>query len=351
MIVTVRLGPDERHDRDAREQERDRQHHVDEQRDHGVDPAAEVARDHADDHAEHHRDQRRDHADEQRDPAAVGDADEEVAAQVVGAEEERAAGALRQALRGEADVAVLVVGPVADERGHQRGAERDQRDEHDDDRARPSRRGRGAAVPRPAARGCGPGSAPRPRARWRPGRRDRGRACRGRLMLLLTASSPPPPRPGRTTGRARRRRSRASTRVSSSPSASGKWQATWCSGGSSARGTSSGSSVRQRSCAFGQRGWNRQPDGGAAGEGRSPRRTIRSRPASASGSAVGTADEQRAGVGVAGVLVQVLGVRDLDDLAEVHHRDPVADVAHHRQVVRDEHVGQLQLAPAARRAG
>ena len=35
--------------------------------------------------------------------------------------------------------------------------------------------------------------------------------------------------------------------------------------------------------------------------------------------------------------------RDLDDLAEVHHRDAVGDVPHHRQVVRDEHVAQAEL--------
>src|SRR6478735_6495167 len=34
----------------------------------------------------------------------------------------------------------------------------------------------------------------------------------------------------------------------------------------------------------------------------------------------------------------------LDDLAEVHHRDPVADVAHHREVVADEDVGEPELA-------
>ncbi len=34
---------------------------------------------------------------------------------------------------------------------------------------------------------------------------------------------------------------------------------------------------------------------------------------------------------------------DLDDLAEVHHRDAVADVLHHRQVVGDEQVGQAEL--------
>ena len=34
----------------------------------------------------------------------------------------------------------------------------------------------------------------------------------------------------------------------------------------------------------------------------------------------------------------------LDDPAEVHHRDPVADVADDRQVVGDEQVGQPELA-------
>ena len=42
-------------------------------------------------------------------------------------------------------------------------------------------------------------------------------------------------------------------------------------------------------------------------------------------------------------LVHVVGVADLDDLAEVHHRDLVADVAHHREVVRDEHVREPEL--------
>ena len=37
-------------------------------------------------------------------------------------------------------------------------------------------------------------------------------------------------------------------------------------------------------------------------------------------------------------------VGDLDDLAEVHHGDPVADVADHREVVRDEDVGEAELA-------
>ncbi len=38
--------------------------------------------------------------------------------------------------------------------------------------------------------------------------------------------------------------------------------------------------------------------------------------------------------------VDLILVADLDDLAEVHHRDPVGDVPDHRQVVRDEDVRQ-----------
>ena len=34
---------------------------------------------------------------------------------------------------------------------------------------------------------------------------------------------------------------------------------------------------------------------------------------------------------------------DLDDLAHVHHRDAIGEVADHGQVVRDEDLGQVQL--------
>ena len=39
--------------------------------------------------------------------------------------------------------------------------------------------------------------------------------------------------------------------------------------------------------------------------------------------------------------VELVGRRELDDLAEVHHRDPVAHVANDAEVVRNEEVGQL----------
>src|SRR5215218_5765841 len=53
--------------------------------------------------------------------------------------------------------------------------------------------------------------------------------------------------------------------------------------------------------------------------------------------------QQGMGVRVAGVVVELVAFSDLDDLAEVHDRDPVGDVPDHRQVVRDEQVGEVEL--------
>ena len=57
----------------------------------------------------------------------------------------------------------------------------------------------------------------------------------------------------------------------------------------------------------------------------------------------GNRRQQRLGVGMAGREKQFLGRRDLDDLAEIHDRDLVADMGHHRQVVGDEQEGQAHL--------
>ncbi len=35
---------------------------------------------------------------------------------------------------------------------------------------------------------------------------------------------------------------------------------------------------------------------------------------------------------------------ELDDAAEIHHRDPVADMRDHGEVVRDEQIGEAELA-------
>ena len=183
-------------------------------------------------------------------------------------------GALRQALRGEADVAVLVVGSVADQRGQERGAERDQRDEHDHDQ----RHHRGAVAAQPFPGQLHGAAALDPCLAFELGGvRDRRI---GVAFAQLDAHG----------ARSLLRRGRVEREVGREVVDRGPGQGEQLAVGQRevaghrvARGrrppgaTSSGSSVRHRSCAFGQRGWNRQPDGGAAGDGRSPRRTIRSR--------------------------------------------------------------------------
>src|SRR6185369_10256542 len=52
--------------------------------------------------------------------------------------------------------------------------------------------------------------------------------------------------------------------------------------------------------------------------------------------------EQRLRVRMARALEQRALVRQLDDLAQVHHRHPCRDMAHHRQVVRDKDVGEAE---------
>ena len=61
--------------------------------------------------------------------------------------------------------------------------------------------------------------------------------------------------------------------------------------------------------------------------------------------------EQRLRVRMGRALVDVVARADLDDLAEVHHGDPVGHVADDGQVVRDEDVRQAEVAAAATRAG
>ena len=55
---------------------------------------------------------------------------------------------------------------------------------------------------------------------------------------------------------------------------------------------------------------------------------------------MGTADKQGSGVGVQGCLVEALPVGHFDDLAEIHHRHPVRDVADHGEVVRHKEIGE-----------
>ncbi len=128
-------------------------------------------------------------------------------------------------------------------------------------------------------------------------------------------------------------------RLGRAGSVSGKWQATRWPGASS---LGSGTSLAHRSTARGQRVRNRQPDGGLIGDGGSPMQG-RAGPRRAR---LGRGDrvEQRLRVRVQRLLVHRLAGADLAELAQVHHRDPVADLLDQGQVVGDEQVGQAQLA-------
>src|SRR5579875_1372835 len=52
--------------------------------------------------------------------------------------------------------------------------------------------------------------------------------------------------------------------------------------------------------------------------------------------------EERLGVRMMGALVERVAVGQFDDLAEIHHRDPVAHLADHGEVVSDEEVREVQ---------
>ena len=107
--------------------------------------------------------------------------------------------------------------------------------------------------------------------------------------------------------------------------------------------------MRQRSWAWAQRVWKRQPVGGLSGLGTSPASRMRARWAVGIGHRHGR--QQRLGVGMARLGEQAALGRQLDDLAEIHDGDPVGDVAHHGEVVGDEEVGEAELVLAGPAAG
>jgi hypothetical protein len=57
----------------------------------------------------------------------------------------------------------------------------------------------------------------------------------------------------------------------------------------------------------------------------------------------GDRGEQRLRVVVLRIRVDLLGGPDLDQLAAVHHRDPVAQAADDCKIVRDEEVGEPEV--------
>ena len=129
-------------------------------------------------------------------------------------------------------------------------------------------------------------------------------------------------------------------------SSSGMWQRIrW----PSSTSTSGGSVSSQIAPSLrGQRVWKTQPDGGAAALGMSPSSLIRSRPPPSIGR---HRREQRLGVRVVRPVEDDLGRAELHQPAQVEHGDPVGEVAHDAEVVRDEEVRDAASPPAARRAG
>src|SRR4029453_5671245 len=105
-------------------------------------------------------------------PRPVQDADQQVAAEVVGAQQEGPAGPDREAGGGEAEVGILVVGAVGGGGGGRPPPPRSARWW----RPRPPPPDRGAAAPRPAATARVPGWR---RAGLRPGRRGPARGRSG----------------------------------------------------------------------------------------------------------------------------------------------------------------------------
>ena len=112
------------------------------------------------------------------------------------------------------------------------------------------------------------------------------------------------------------------------------WQATWS--------TTCGRSLRQRSLACGQRGWKVQPVGGSSGFGTSPATGVRGRPVMLE---VGDRVEQHARVGVprrarTAALVGASSTRRPRYITPTRS----ATWRHHREVVRDEEIGEAAAA-------
>ena len=126
---------DERDQRDREQQEREGEDHVHRTGQEGVDGTTEVARRHPDQHADRAGERARDNARDQRDASAVGDTNEHVAAEVVGAEPERRARPVRQAGGGQPSGQMLIVRPVPSDVRDQRRQDREQGDQQDDCRA------------------------------------------------------------------------------------------------------------------------------------------------------------------------------------------------------------------------
>ncbi len=84
---------------------------------------------------------------------------------------------------------------------------------------------------------------------------------------------------------------------------------------------------------------DRQPDGGSAALGSSPRSTIRCRSRSTPGSGSGIAESSASVYRYTGGVEQFGGSGHLDQLPQVHD-ERISDVPHHAEIVRDQEVRQ-----------
>ena len=123
-----------------------------------------------------------------------------------------------------------------------------------------------------------------------------------------------------------------------SSSCPAKWQATKCSGSSSRH---SGTSLLHRSSAKRQRVWETAA-GGHGGRVRDLALQLLGSEILVLGD-VRNRRQERPGIGMQGILEHPPRGRQLDDLSDVHDRDPVRDMGNDREVVGDEEVGQTQL--------
>ena len=104
-----------------------------------------------------------------------------------------------------------------------------------------------------------------------------------------------------------------------------------------------GRTSRQIAWARQQRGWKGQPDGGFTGLGTSPVKMMRLRWRLHVRIGDRAGREQRDGVRVLRLAVDIVARPKLHDLPKIHDGDAVADVLDRGQVVGDEHVGQVEL--------
>ena len=120
------------------------------------------------------------------------------------------------------------------------------------------------------------------------------------------------------------------------------WQRIRCPPPASAYGGSCSSQIAPS--LRGQRVLNTQPEGGFAALGNSPSRRMRSPFAPALPSSDGTDDNSASVYGCCGPSNTSAARPDLHEPPEIEHRDAIGQIAHHVQIVRDEHVAHAALA-------